>query len=116
MKRFIRRSGLCLFVAAFLPQGGYAAEQTKISHVTAVYPQANGSFVISLADEPLACTSAYVPKRMHVKVGENSVTADAAKQMYAAALVALATDLFVFVVYDDATSSCFINRLQVYKG
>lgn len=31
-----------------------------------------------------------------------------------AALVALTTDLNVYVVWDDSSSSCYTNRLQIY--
>ena len=101
-------------VAVAVPAG--AAEQNKISTVTAVYPLADGSYYLSLTDDPGACTSSYTPKRLYVKVGSNSVTLDAAKQMYAALLTALTTDLLVYVVYDDTTANCYVNRLQVYKN
>lgn len=100
--------------ASVLPS--YAAEQTKISTITDVYPMANGSFVISLADEPTHCTSTQVPKRLTVKVGENNMTAEGARQMFAAVLAALTSEVGVYVAYDDATSSCYVNRLKLSQN
>jgi hypothetical protein len=43
------------------------------------------------------------------------VTADGAKQIYAAALAALMADKDVFFNFSDATTDCFVNRIQVLK-
>jgi hypothetical protein len=94
----------------------YAAEQTKISMISDVYPMANGSFVISLADEPTHCTSGSTPKRLTIKMRENNMTAEGARQMFAAALTALTSGVGVDVAYDDATSSCYVNRLRLYEN
>jgi hypothetical protein len=77
---------------------------------------ANGSFVLSLANEPTHCTSTQVPKRLTIKVGENNMTAEGARQMFASALVALTSEAGVYVAYDDATSSCYINRLRLTQN
>lgn len=82
-----KRPSLCFLVVAatatLLSVPAYPAEQWQISQVTAVYPMANGSFAISLRDQPAACSSTMTPKRFYVSVGENSVSADGAKEMYA---------------------------------
>lgn len=114
MKQAIFGLSLLAALAATFPS--QATEQTKISTVAQVYPQANGSFAVSLVDAPTACTSTFTPKRLYVKVGENSVTAEALRAMYAAALVALTAQLTVYVAYDDATSSCYVNRVLVYSS
>lgn len=114
MKNAISILAVLAAVTAVLP--AHATEQTKTSSITSVYPVPDGSFYITLADIPAECTNTNSPKRLHVKVGENAMTADAMKQIYAAALVAVTADLTVYVAYDDATSSCYVNRLRVFKS
>src|SRR5262245_56345793 len=88
-------------VGSLITLSAHAAEQTKVSTITDVYPMANGSFVISIADVPTQCTNTSTPKRLTVKVGENSITAEALQQIFAASLTAMTTDITVYVAYDD---------------
>ena len=50
---------------------------------------------------------------MYVTVNQNSVTADGAKKMYAIALLAFSTRATLVIAFDDATSSCYINRITI---
>lgn len=112
----MKRSRFILgLVAATSVLSSHAAEQTRHSTITDVYPMANGSFVISLADDPSHCTNTAVPKRLAIKAGENNMTAEGARQMFAAALAALTSGVRVYVAYDDATASCYVNRFKLYQ-
>jgi hypothetical protein len=45
--------------------------------------------------------------------GQNGVTAEGVKAMLATSLLAYALQKPLQINYDDATSSCFVNRLLV---
>lgn len=76
---------------------------------------ATGVYALLFADQPPGCTSTQTPKRFYVKVGEIGMTTEGARQIYAATLTALATDMPLFVVFDNATSDCYISRVQISK-
>lgn len=90
-----------------------ATERGHVAVVKAVYPTANGTFVVSLSSESPYCTNGSVPKYYYVSVGQNGVTADGHKLIYAAVLTALTTGYQVSFAFDNATGNCYINRLSV---
>jgi hypothetical protein len=91
----------------------WATERAQTSTVKFVYPVANGDFVIGLNTDSAYCTNVGTPKYYYVTVGQNGVTSEGSKKMYAAILVALATGDGVAIVFDDATAYCYVNRLNV---
>lgn len=67
-----------------------ATERTiNSAHVTSVMPYPDGSFFVTFDFDHAYCTNANDPKRHYVYVG-NGMTAEGAKMLYAAALMALA--------------------------
>lgn len=92
-----------------------AAEVSLVSTIMRIYPLASGSFVLVFDAESPSCTNGGIPKYHYVTVNQNSVTDQGAKNIYAAALLALASDKQVTVVFSDSTSSCYINRLYVIR-
>lgn len=88
-----------------------AADRWHSSKISTIYPQANGSFILTFLADDSYCTNGSSPKYYLVAVGSNSVTADGAKQLFATALAAAAQGRTISFVYDDATSNCYINRL-----
>jgi hypothetical protein len=63
------------------------------SHVDFIYPVADGSFVIGFIENSPDCSSIDTPtKYFYVKAGQNSVTAEAVRNMLAVALVAFTTE------------------------
>jgi hypothetical protein len=90
----------------------YAAISSVQSTVKSVYPLSDGSFVIILTNDTSTCAAA-APKYFFVTPGQNGVTLDGAKAMLATALTAFATGSSLALVFDDATTSCYVNRISV---
>lgn len=78
-----------------------------------VYTGGSGWIVLTFPNEPVDCQAVGTPKYMYIVVGANGVTADGAKQMLATAMLAVATGKSLSVAYDDATASCYINRVMI---
>jgi len=84
------------------------------SAIQSVYPQDDGSFVIKLYTDSAACTSTNRPYKYYfVKAGQFGMTAEGVKMNYAAALFALGTGKQVIVAFDESTTCCYVNRLDV---
>lgn len=92
-----------------------AADVWHTATVRSVYPQASGSFVLTFDTDSAACTSTSSPKYYYVVVNQNSVTEEGAKKIYAAALLAVASDKQLQVNFSDLTTYCYINRVAVVK-
>lgn len=90
-----------------------AANVWHQSVITLIYPQPDGGVVLTFMSDSPTCTNASNPKYYYIKVGENGVTTDGMKNMYALALTAATNGQTVNVVFDDSTSGCFINRMHV---
>lgn len=105
-------AGICLIA---LSCASFAAEVRHTSTIKSVYPQANGTFVIVFDTNALTCTNTAAGKYHSVAPLHNGMTDEGTKKLYAAALMALATDKAVMVAFDDATSDCYVNRLIVMK-
>lgn len=100
-------------IVGLLCAGVAAATQTWFgSTVSRVYPQADGSFVVTFtSDVGSTCTSASSPKYYNVAAGQSGVTADAVKAMLAIVITAYSMGSSVAINFDDATSNCYVNRL-----
>src|SRR5262245_32884635 len=92
-----------------------ATEQYHTSTLQWIYPVSTGDFVLGFETSSSACTNPQSPKYMYVTVGQNGVTVEGAKKIYAAALVAFALGKSVSIAFDDATIYCYLNRLTVNK-
>jgi hypothetical protein len=102
-------SGILLSVSAT------AAESWHTSTIKWVYPFADGTFVLTFETNAADCTNANPNKYHYVTFNQNGMTEEGAKKLYAAALMALATDKTVTVAFDNASYGCYINRLIVVK-
>lgn len=91
----------------------FAANVLHSSPIKAIYPLANGSFILRLVNEAPTCPSTTTPKAYYVQVGQNAVTADALPMLYAASLAAAAQGLPITIFFDDSTTSCFVQRLSI---
>jgi hypothetical protein len=105
--------GFCL--AFSVAQLSVAAPTWHTSTVKAIYPFADGNFVLIFDTDSVSCTGIGTSKYYYVTIGENAVTADGAKRIYAAASLAMALNKSVQVNFESATTSCFVNRLILYK-
>lgn len=95
--------------AANLPS--QAAEIWHTSYLRWIYPQSNGSVVLVFTSDSTSCTSANNPDYYSIVVGQNGVTADGLRAMYATSLTAFAMGRQLQIAFDNSTSYCYINRL-----
>ncbi len=111
MKRF---AGF-LLVAVFMfgARVGSAVERPLASTLKFVYPVGTGDFVLGFDMDSPQCLASGSPKYMYVAVGQNGVTTDGAKKMFAAAMMAFALGKQISIAFDDGTVFCYINRLSV---
>lgn len=114
----MKRLGKCLSMLTLIVAFGYSniatsAEVIHLSTIKMLYPLADGSFVLIFNADSPSCPNAITPKYYYVSVGNNGVTLEGSKKMYAAAALAMAMNKQVNIAFDNATSSCFINRLTV---
>ena len=100
-----------IFVSA--GSGAVAAESWVIDYLVHVYPQGDGSFIITFQNSPPACISGANPKYLTVAAGHNGVVADGVKAMLAVSLTAFSTGKQIQAAFDDSTAECYINRLRV---
>lgn len=78
--------------------------------VTGLTPERDGKFYIWVAGTS-TCSSGSSPKRYYVTVGQNSITQDGAKNLYAIALAAISLNRPVTLYFDNGTTSCYITRI-----
>jgi ABC-type glycerol-3-phosphate transport system substrate-binding protein len=90
-----------------------AAESWYQDTVKTVYPLPNGDFVVTFVTSPAACLNASNPKYFHVQAGINGVTVDGVKSMLATALTAFVAGKRLTVVFNDASTSCDVNRMVI---
>jgi hypothetical protein len=79
-----------------------------------VYPLSDGSFVLGMTGD-LPCGASGTVKYLYVTPGSNGVTVDAAKNMLAVALTAFALEKSIQVVYENASTSCYVNRFLIAR-
>lgn len=90
-----------------------ATERVHTSTVKFVYPFGNGDFVIGLDSDPSTCSAPDSPKYFWVTVGQNGVTAAGSAKIFASVTAAVVTKLTVTIVFDDATTNCYVNRISL---
>lgn len=106
-------TGLAAVALAVGPWAAHAAERWHGGVPKTVYTGGSGWIVLTFPTEAPDCTATGSPKYMYIVVGANGVTADGAKQMLATAMLAVATGKSLSVAYDDASPSCYINRVLI---
>lgn len=84
------------------------------SKIHSVYPKEDGAIIIQLDTDPPSCTNGNSPKYLYVSVGENYMTEEGLKNIYALLLTALTTDRQVSVYFSDSSVNCYIKRAKMY--
>lgn len=104
-----------VLVAAILcvPSASVAANVWHASTVKGLYPLADGTFIIILNTDTLDCRSPNNPKYYYVAPGQNAMTVEGAKKVYAAAALAMALNKSVQIYFDNVAASCYINAMVV---
>lgn len=117
MKTFLGKHLLALATAALAiaPLASLAANVTHQAYVTRVMAEADGTVRLSFATEAASCTNPNSPKFYIISVGQQSVTADGLRAMHATALTALTMERRLSIVFDNATTNCYVNRLQIIE-
>jgi hypothetical protein len=108
--------GLLLGAALYVGTvpGAFAAEQWAEGYLMHVYPEADGSFILTFqGTQPGGCTNTANPKYFEVKAGQYGVNADGVKAMLATALTAHVSGKWVQLAFDDSSSNCYVNRLRI---
>lgn len=95
--------------------GGVGAATVWTGDVNVTYVEAvgdNGGFIIYVSPLVPGCGSS---SGLYVYPGQNGVSPDGLKAMYAMALMAFATGKKVNAMYDNATVNCFTRYLIISK-
>lgn len=104
---------------ALFALGSFAANAAEVWHTAylkRIYPTSTGSVTLIFMTDHANCTNANNPKYYTIAVGQNGVTIDGLRAMHSTALTAFAMERQVSIAFDDATSSCYINRLYVSES
>jgi len=102
-----------MIATGLISSGAMAADVWHTSTIKTIYPNGNGSWIITLDSDSSSCGNTENPKRYAVATSQNGVTDDGNKKMYAAALMAKAMESTVTIIFSDSTTDCLINRLIV---
>ena len=97
---------------------GHTAGAAEVWHsgtLKSVYPSANGDFVIIFDVDSASCTGGGPGKFHHVTVGQNGVTADGSKKIYALMLAAMMSRNPVSIAFDDSSGACYVNRASIHN-
>jgi hypothetical protein len=81
--------------------------------VQSVYPQGDGSFIVTFTQNTSLCPNQSSPQYFSVAAGQFGVNSDGVKAMLATALTAYALGKSLSFVFDDSTTNCYINRLSI---
>ncbi|MGH7926871.1 MAG: response regulator receiver protein [Candidatus Binatia bacterium] len=114
----MKRSILFVHVLALIGVA-MSAESAAVWHtayVKLIMAEGEGTVRLAFTSEHPSCTNGGSPKWYYIKVGENSVTADGVRAMHATALTAFALERQVMINFDDSTTGCYINRLQLLES
>lgn len=91
----------------------FSAEVSHTASIKTIYPLSDGSVGLRFDSDSSSCTNPNTPKYYNLRVGQSGVTEAALDRMLSLLLVAATSSMRVTVVFDDATSACYINRLQL---
>ncbi|WP_444901326.1 response regulator receiver protein [Microbulbifer sp. SSSA007] len=104
---------LLLLCGFLLPAICNAEFYWHTSKIKAVYPLADGNFVLQFENESSDCPGQFSPKYHYVSVGESGVTQEGSEKIYSAALSAAMANKQVRINFDGSQPNCFINRLII---
>jgi hypothetical protein len=112
MKQKLRAAiGCMLVVLSLTPLPGMSAPVSHTAPIKWIHSQADGSFVLTLTTDSATCLGS--PKQYYVVAGQNGMTAEGAKRVFAAAMLALSLNKSISVYFESATAECYVNRVLV---
>src|SRR5690242_11774775 len=89
-------------------QAAVSVERWHTALLGRIYPQGDGSFVLTFQTDSPPCTNANAPKYHYVIAGLYGMTDEGAKKVYAAAMLAMALGKPLTIAYDDSTANCAV--------
>jgi len=104
-----------LLASTFFVYPAYTANVTHTATVKSVRQLADGRFVLQFDTDHLSCLNTSSPKFYYLGAGFNGMTAEAAKNAYALALMAYALEQRLQIAFDDTSSGCYINSVLLLK-
>ena len=90
-----------------------AASVTHTVKIQRIHPLSDGAVVFTFETDAPTCVQSGTVDYYYVRVGENSVTQEALKNMLAVALAAATTGRAVTIIFDDSTAYCYVKSLYV---
>ena len=100
------------FIASLFSISAFAATWHS-SYIRTIYPLANGNFVLIPETPNTQCSGIASNQYFYVQVGINGITEKGIDKIYAAVLAAHIAKKRVSYNFNEASSSCDINRLFV---
>ncbi|MGH7926870.1 MAG: hypothetical protein ACREQV_03650 [Candidatus Binatia bacterium] len=110
MNRLLRAFA-CVIPLCAAAQVAQSAPQSFTTNIARIYSLSNGNLTLLMTSDDPACTSINSPHYYKVVLGENGVTADGLRLIYATAMTAVALGRQVSLYFDDATSNCFVEQI-----
>ena len=100
-----------LVTLSLLPAASQAASFS--GQLAFLYPMANGTVALAFTGSAPGCSASGSIFYTYLAPGQNSVTADGFKNLYAAILLAFGSERPVDVTYDNSTVYCYVNNVIV---
>jgi hypothetical protein len=93
----------------------FAADAVYHGLIRQLYPLGDGTYVLVFNPSPdlPVCIGSVGYRYMYIRGGQNGVTADGLKNIVATSLLGFAMERAIDVVYDNGSSSCFVNRISL---
>jgi hypothetical protein len=88
-----------------------SADKWHSDNITMIYPQANGSFVLTFTAPPTDCTNG--SKYFYTEIGQRNMTIEGANKIYSLAMMAISMGKKLSVNYDENSNGCYINRAYI---
>lgn len=112
LRSFMAFAGAFLVAVGCLTATTAVAESWHTSYIRWIYPQADGSVILTFVTDSSSCPHTGSPKYHLIKVGSNGVTAEGVKNMLSVALLAKGMGQLVSIAFTE-NGECSINRLLI---
>jgi hypothetical protein len=106
--RGIRTAAFLVFLA-HVPAAGAIDNHT--STLTRIIPAQDGQVEVLTNTNASSCNKG--DNNFNLKIGENSVTPEAARNIYAAFLFAMALGKTVTIYFNENSAQCYVQRVHV---
>jgi hypothetical protein len=105
--------GRALLVMGLTPLVAMSAPTWHTSNIRWIYPLSDGNFVLTFTADSPACLHTSVPKYYYARIGQNGMSAEGLKQIFAIASLAVSMNKPVQVNFESTSTACAIGGLIV---